>query len=57
MVRLPADVLYLVCEEVSKMADFNTLFNCSLSSKELVQPALQWLYKYTHMPHKFRVAC
>ncbi|KAK0100083.1 hypothetical protein ONS95_013105 [Cadophora gregata] len=45
MIELPADVLYLVCEEVSKLQDFHTLFNCALAGKNLVQPALLWLYR------------
>ncbi|KAG4437151.1 hypothetical protein IFR05_007353 [Cadophora sp. M221] len=45
MMQLPADVLYLVCEEVSKLQDFHTLFNCALAGKNLVQPALLWLYR------------
>ncbi|KAH6715310.1 hypothetical protein BKA61DRAFT_549226 [Leptodontidium sp. MPI-SDFR-AT-0119] len=45
MMQLPTDVLYLVCEEVSKLQDFHTLFNCALAGKNLVQPALLWLYR------------
>ncbi|KAH7321561.1 hypothetical protein BKA65DRAFT_512463 [Rhexocercosporidium sp. MPI-PUGE-AT-0058] len=45
MIQLPADILYLVCEEVSKLQDFNALFNCALAGKNLVQPALLWLYR------------
>ncbi|KAL2067973.1 hypothetical protein VTL71DRAFT_16071 [Oculimacula yallundae] len=45
MMQLPADVLYLVCEEVSRLQDFNTLFNCALTGKVLVQPALLCLYR------------
>ncbi|KAH9221063.1 hypothetical protein DL95DRAFT_432868 [Leptodontidium sp. 2 PMI_412] len=45
MMQLPTDVLYLVCEEVSKLQDFHTLFNCALAGKNLVQPALLWIYR------------
>ncbi|KAJ5046715.1 uncharacterized protein L3040_003947 [Drepanopeziza brunnea f. sp. 'multigermtubi'] len=45
MIQLPADVLYLVCEELSKLADFNTLFHCALASKALGKPALLWMYR------------
>ena len=43
---LPADVLYLVCEELANRQDFGTLFNCAVSSKSLVTPALLWMYRY-----------
>ena len=43
---LPADVLLLICEELGHKQDFGTLFNCALSSKGLVNPALSWLYRY-----------
>ncbi|KAI9052243.1 hypothetical protein LZ554_003600 [Drepanopeziza brunnea f. sp. 'monogermtubi'] len=45
MIQLPADVLYLVCEELSKLADFNTLFHCALAGKALGKPALLWMYR------------
>ncbi|CAL3965985.1 unnamed protein product [Diplocarpon coronariae] len=45
MIRLPADIFHLVCEEVSKLQDFNTLFSCALTGKTLAQPALLWLYR------------
>ncbi|PBP23881.1 hypothetical protein BUE80_DR005264 [Diplocarpon rosae] len=45
MIRLPTDILHLVCEEVSKLQDFNTLFSCALTGKTLSPPALLWLYR------------
>ncbi|CZT50217.1 uncharacterized protein RSE6_11161 [Rhynchosporium secalis] len=45
MIHLPADVLYLVCEELSMLQDFHTLFTCALTGRDLVQPALLWLYR------------
>jgi hypothetical protein len=42
---LPADVLLLICEELGNKKDFGTLFSCALSSKDLVNPALSWLYR------------
>ncbi|KAF8851146.1 hypothetical protein BDZ45DRAFT_632124 [Acephala macrosclerotiorum] len=45
MLELPADFYYLVCEELASRQDFGTLFNCALSSKILVGPALLWLYR------------
>ncbi len=43
---LPADVLFLICEELAIRQDFGTLFNCAVSSKSLVTPALLWVYRY-----------
>jgi hypothetical protein len=43
---LPTDILYLVCEELANRQDFGTLFNCAVSSKSLVTPALLWMYRY-----------
>jgi hypothetical protein len=46
MQDLPADCLYLICEELANKKDFGTLFTCAVSSKALVQPALLWMYRY-----------
>ncbi|KAE8447387.1 hypothetical protein EG329_010801 [Mollisiaceae sp. DMI_Dod_QoI] len=45
MLELPTDFFYLVCEELANRQDFGTLFNCALSGKFLVGPALLWLYR------------
>ncbi|PBP17688.1 hypothetical protein BUE80_DR011622 [Diplocarpon rosae] len=45
MIRLPTDIYHLVCEEISKLQDFNTLFSCALTGKTLAPPALLWLYR------------
>ncbi|KAH8821567.1 hypothetical protein F5884DRAFT_93422 [Xylogone sp. PMI_703] len=42
---LPADILLLMCEELARLGDFDTLFHCALASKHLVGPALLWLYR------------
>lgn len=49
MLSLPADVLFLVLGEISKKDDFNTLFNCALTSKSLAGLALQWLYRWVYL--------
>jgi hypothetical protein len=46
MQDLPADILFLVCEELARKRDFATLFTCAVSSKSLVKPALLWMYRY-----------
>ncbi|KAG9236613.1 hypothetical protein BJ875DRAFT_215154 [Amylocarpus encephaloides] len=45
MLKLPPDVLVVICEELGNRRDFGTLFNCALSSKSLVYPALGWIYR------------
>jgi len=45
MQDLPADILFLVCEEIARKRDFATLFTCAVSSKSLVKPALLWMYR------------
>ncbi|KAN0103053.1 hypothetical protein V8E51_011366 [Hyaloscypha variabilis] len=45
MQDLPADILFLVCEELARKRDFATLFTCAVSSKSLVKPALLWMYR------------
>ncbi len=45
MLTLPADVLFLICEELSVREDFTGLFNCALASKSLAGSALLWLYR------------
>ncbi len=45
MLTLPADVLFLICEELSVREDFTGLFNCALTSKSLAGSALLWLYR------------
>jgi hypothetical protein len=45
MQDLPADCLYLICEELAAKRDFGTLFACAVSSKSLVKPALLRMYR------------
>ncbi|RDL35150.1 Uncharacterized protein BP5553_07081 [Venustampulla echinocandica] len=45
MLRLPADVLALICEELGNRQDFGVLFSCALAGKSLMHPALRWLYR------------
>jgi len=46
-VRLPLDLLHLVCTELAFRADFGTLFNCAVSSKHFANAgALANLYRY-----------
>ncbi|KZF22749.1 hypothetical protein L228DRAFT_260889 [Xylona heveae TC161] len=44
-ITLPDDVLHLICEELWLQRDFNTLFQCAVSSKVLAAPALASLYR------------
>ena len=46
-VKLPLDLLHLVCTELASRADFGTLFNCAVSSKHFANAgALANLYRY-----------
>ena len=47
VLSLPSEVLDMVCDELGKKQDFGTLFNCAISSKQLAQPALSLLYRYS----------
>ncbi|KAI9846760.1 MAG: hypothetical protein M1837_003609 [Sclerophora amabilis] len=44
-VSLPDDILHMVCLELWQQRDFNTLFTCAISSKQLAPPALASLYR------------
>lgn len=46
VISLPVDVLHLICEQLWHQRDFNTLFNCALSSRQLAIPALANLYRW-----------
>ena len=43
---LPDDILYMICTELWHFRDFNTLFNCACSGKQLALSALANLYRY-----------
>ena len=45
-VTLPDDILYLICTQIWELRDFNTLFNCVLTGKQLAVPALSHIYRY-----------
>ncbi|KAL3425604.1 hypothetical protein PVAG01_02395 [Phlyctema vagabunda] len=45
MLSLPAEVLLLICEILGHQGDFKTLYNCAISGRQLVGPALLWLYQ------------
>ena len=45
-IELPNDILYLICTQLSEQKDFNTLFNCALTGRQLAVPALMHLYRY-----------
>ncbi|KAI9729715.1 MAG: hypothetical protein M1834_006666 [Cirrosporium novae-zelandiae] len=42
---LPNDILDIICEQLWHQGDFNTLFNCAVSCKRLVTPAVKSLYR------------
>ncbi|KAL9094694.1 MAG: hypothetical protein Q9165_002964 [Trypethelium subeluteriae] len=43
--QLPVDILHLICNELSNQTDFDTLYNCAQSNKQLAIPALTGLYR------------
>ena len=45
-VTLPDDILYLICAQIWELRDFNTLFNCALTGRQLAVPALSHIYRY-----------
>ena len=45
-VTLPQDILHLLCEELARQRDFDTLFNCATANQEFAVPALTHLYRY-----------
>lgn len=45
-IALPDDILYLICTQIWESRDFNTLFNCALTGKQLAVPALSHIYRY-----------
>lgn len=51
MTSLPDDIWYMVCTELWYQQDFNTLFNCVCSGKQLANIAVIYLYRY-YMLHQ-----
>ncbi|MCJ1267316.1 hypothetical protein MMC22_007201 [Lobaria immixta] len=45
MAYLPDDILYMICAQLWHQQDFNTLFNCACSGKQLATVALTNLYR------------
>jgi hypothetical protein len=43
--HLPEEILLLICEELGRRKDFSTLFQCTLSSVALSEPALRTMYR------------
>lgn len=47
---LPDDILYMICTQLWHQRDFDTLYHCSLSGKQLAVPALTNIYRYYIAP-------
>ena len=45
VVSLPDDLLYMVCTKLWEQRDFDTLYHCARSTKQLADPALAHLYR------------
>ena len=43
--RLPDDLLHMICGALSEQRDFNSLFQCACSGKQLAVPALASIYR------------
>ena len=43
--RLPDDLLHMICGALSEQKDFNSLFQCACSGKQLAVPALASIYR------------
>lgn len=43
---VPEDVLYVLCDRLAEVKDFDTLFQCTLSGKRFAVPALTTLYRH-----------
>lgn len=50
---LPEEILTLICEELGRDRDFNSLFACALSAKTVADPGLRTLYKYHELSPAF----
>ena len=46
MASLPDDILYMICSQLWKRRDFDTLYHCVCAGKQLAVPALTNLYRY-----------
>ena len=43
---LPDDILHIICEQLWEQRDFDTLYRCTCSGKQLAVPALASIYRY-----------
>ena len=43
---LPDDVLHIICDQLWEQRDFDTLYRCTCSGKQLAVPALASIYRY-----------
>ncbi len=43
---LPDDVLHIICDQLWGERDFDTLYRCTCSGKQLAVPALASIYRY-----------
>ncbi|KAK5104978.1 hypothetical protein LTS08_001251 [Lithohypha guttulata] len=50
---LPEEILSIICQELGRERDFNTLFNCALSARTLADPALRTIYQYHELSPAF----
>lgn len=50
---LPDEILSLICQELGKDKDFDTLYRCALSAKSLADPALRTMYQYHELSPAF----
>ena len=46
----PDEILSVVCQELGKDRDFNTLYQCARSARALADPALRMMYQYVDTP-------
>jgi len=46
---LPDDILHLICIQLWHQRDFNTLYSCARSSKQLAIPALANIYRWVYI--------
>ena len=43
---LPNDILHIICDQLWEQRDFDTLYRCTCSGKQLAAPALASIYRY-----------
>jgi len=45
VVALPGDILYMIFDLLKAEKDYNTIYQCAVSSRLLAEPALMVLYQ------------